>query len=229
MYDYAFDVNLARAAVVIGLFISILFYERLKIAPGGMIVPGYIALYIHRPDQIFYTFFIALIVYLFVSKILMKRMILFGRRRFTITIFTGTIFVLLAEALVQSYLVFDPFYGFQLVGLIIPGLIANEFVREQKTFYITFAIFFISLITLLYILVLEQINGLLNLGISSIPLFSIFIITEEILILITITVFFLFGFKWEKYHKKLYEIFLKIKSSFTFFLQTIRWRKDHDY
>lgn len=225
MYDYAFDVNLARAAVVIGLFIAILFYERLKIAPGGMIVPGYIALYINHPDQIIYTFILAFFIYLFVSRILMKRMILFGRRRFTITVFTGTIFVIITEALVQSYLIYEPFFGFQLIGLIIPGLIANEFVREQKTFYVTFAILFISLLTFFYILVLDQINGLLTSDLSTTSP-AVFFITEELLLLIAITVFFLFGFNWEKYHEKLINISSTIKSSFGIILRIRRNNRD---
>jgi len=210
MYDYAFDENLIRIAVVIGLFIAILFYERLKIAPGGMIVPGYIALFINHPDQIIYTFLLSFLVYLFVSKILMKRMILYGRRRFTITVFTGAIFVIITETIVQSYLSYEPFFGFQLIGLIIPGLIANEFVREQKTFYVTFAIFFISLFTILYILIFEQINRLTT-SINLLASPNTFFITLQLLFLIAITIFFLFGFNWEKYHDKLFNLFSTIK------------------
>ena len=50
MYEYAFDADLARFAIIIGLFIALILYEKYKISPGGMIVPGYIALFInHHP------------------------------------------------------------------------------------------------------------------------------------------------------------------------------------
>ena len=227
MYDYAFDINNAKIAVVIGLFITILFYERLKIAPGGMIVPGYIVLSINHPDQIIYTFFLAYFVYLLVNKILMKHMILYGRRRFTITVFTGAIFVIITETIINSYIIFEPFFGFQLIGLIIPGLIANEFVREQKTFYVTFAIFFISLLTFFYILIFDQINGLLTSG-SSTASPIIFYITLELQFLIALTIFFLFGFRWEKYHEYLVNVYLKIKPYFRIILRIRIRRSIHD-
>ena len=77
MNDFAFNIDLARLAIVVGLFITILFYERLKIAPGGMIVPGYIAIYFNHPDKIIYTFLLAFLVYLIVGKYLVKFFVLF--------------------------------------------------------------------------------------------------------------------------------------------------------
>ncbi len=197
MYDYAFDVDLARFAIVIGLFITILFYERLKIAPGGMVVPGYIALFINHPEQIFYTFLIAFLVYLIVSKILMKHMILFGRRRFTITVLTGTIFVIATETFVHSYLTFEPFIGFEIIGIIIPGLIANEFVRENKPVYVLSAISFISLLTFGFIWITAQIYYLFSLQPINTYLLGLFI--ADLIILTTTTVYLLFFFNWEKY------------------------------
>jgi len=200
MYDYAFDVDLARFAIVIGLFITILFYERLKIAPGGMVVPGYIALFINHPEQIFYTFLLAFLVYLFVSKILMKHMILFGRRRFTITVLTGAIFVITTEVFVHSYLTFQPFIGFEIIGIIIPGLIANEFVRENKPFYVLIAISFISLLTFGFIWTTAQIYWLLSLKDVDTFLLGLFIV--DLLLLTATTIYLLFLFNWEKYVDK---------------------------
>ena len=197
MYEYAFDVDLARFAIVIGLFITILFYERLKIAPGGMVVPGYIALFINHPEQIFYTFLIAFLVYLLVSKILMKHMILFGRRRFTITILTGTIFVIATEAIVHSYLNFIPFIGFEIIGIIIPGLIANEFVRENRPLYVLSAISFISLLTFSFIWCTAQIYYLISIPPINIYLIGVFI--ADLIILTLTSVYLLFIFNWEKY------------------------------
>ena len=36
-------------AVGIGLFVSILYYALVGLTPGGLIVPGYIALHLHSP------------------------------------------------------------------------------------------------------------------------------------------------------------------------------------
>jgi len=200
MYDYAFNTDLARFAIVIGLFITILFYERLKIAPGGMVVPGYIALFINHPEQIAYTFLLSFIVYLFVSKFLMKHMILFGRRRFTITILTGALFVIATEIFFQSYLTFEPFIGFEIIGIIIPGLIANEFVREDKPVYVLIAILFISILTFSYVWIFAQINWILSTDPNNFTLLSVFII--DLIVIIATTIYLLFYFKWEKYFDK---------------------------
>ena len=212
MFEYAFDVDLARFAIVIGLVITMLFYERLKIAPGGMIVPGYIALFINHPDQIFYTFLLAFFVYLFVAKILMNHMILYGRRRFTITVLTGAIFVIVVEVFAHSYLRFEPFIGFELIGIVIPGLIANEFVRENKPVYVLIAIFFISLLTLGFVWITAQINWLLSLGTADISFLGLLI--ADLLLLTSITIYFLFCFNWEKYTTAGSRISKKIKSAF---------------
>ena len=212
MYEYAFDVDLARLAIVIGLFITILFYERLKIAPGGMVVPGYIALFINHPEQILYTFLLAFLVYLIVSRILMKHMILFGRRRFTITVLTGAIFVIATEIFVHSYLRFKPFIGFEIIGIIIPGLIANEFVREDKPVYVLIAISFISLLTFGFVWIIGQINWLFSLKDVESYLLGLFII--DLLLLTAATIYLLFFFKWEKHFDKGNNAINSIKAAF---------------
>jgi len=212
MYEYAFDVDLARFAIVIGLFITIVFYERLKIAPGGMIVPGYIALFINHPEQIFYTFILAFLVYVFVSRLLMKRMILFGRRRFTITVLTGALFAIMTEIIIHSYLRFEPFIGFKLVGIIIPGLIANEFVREHRPVFVSIAIFFISILTFCFVWIIAQIEWLISLKVLNIFLLGLFIV--DLILLTAFTLYLLFFFKWENYFGMGPIISKKIKSTF---------------
>lgn len=40
---------MVEEAIGLGLVISLIFAESLGLAAGGMVVPGYIALYIHKP------------------------------------------------------------------------------------------------------------------------------------------------------------------------------------
>ena len=190
MYEYAFDADLARFAIIIGLFIALLLYEKYKISPGGMIVPGYIALFINHPEQIMYTFILAFFVYLFVGRILMKHMILFGRRRFTITILTGAVFAILAESIVYSYIQFEPFVGFNFVGMIVPGLIANEFIREHKPTSVLMAIGFVSILTFCFVWVISQIELILFLEIPN--MIVLIILSVDLLLLVAFIVYILF-------------------------------------
>ncbi len=43
--------------IILGIIISIIFYELTEISPGGVIVPGYIALFITQPGRIIMTIF----------------------------------------------------------------------------------------------------------------------------------------------------------------------------
>ena len=50
--------------MILGIILSIVFYEITEISPGGLIVPVYFALYFNNPTKIFFTIFISIITYL---------------------------------------------------------------------------------------------------------------------------------------------------------------------
>ena len=180
MYTYAFDVDHARFAIIIGLFMAILLYEKYKISPGGMVVPGYIALFINHPEEILYTFTLAFVVYLFVSRLLLPRMILFGRRRFTVTILTGAVFAMITESLVHTYLPFEPFAGFNYIGIIVPGLIANEFVRENRPAGVLLGIGLVSTLTFSFVWLITQLQVVITSSQSS-PLLLTLLLVDLLL------------------------------------------------
>ena len=204
MFEFAFDVELARFAIVAGLFLTLLFFDRLKIAPGGMIVPGYIVLFINHPDQIFFTFLLAFLVYLFVGRILMNKMILFGRRRFTITILTGALFSIIAESFIYSISSFQPFIGFRLIGIIIPGLIANELLREQNKLFVLGSIGLVSSLTFGFVWIVSKLNWVLTLETSNIILLLSYF--AALILLTLFSIYLLFFFKWEDHFKFEYKL-----------------------
>lgn len=211
MFEYAFDVDIARFAVIIGLFITLLFYDRLKIAPGGMVVPGYIVIFINHPMQILYTFLVAFAVYLVVGRILMNHMILFGRRRFTVTVLTGAVFAVITESLIGSYASFEPFIGYKLIGIIIPGLIAHELIREHKPVFILMSIGFVTILTFGFVWIVAQIEWVLF---SAPNIILLGLLTIDLILLIGFTVYLLFFFSWENYFGLGSRILEKIKSTF---------------
>ncbi len=111
----------------IGIIVGFIFFEITGLTAGGIIVPGYLALFINDPVRIIITLVISLIAYGIVYLIA-QYTILFGRRRFFLIILTA----FLIRWLLDYFRIHLPESGIELqaIGYIIPGLIANEFYRQ---------------------------------------------------------------------------------------------------
>ena len=114
-------------AIGIGIVVSFAFYEIVGFSPGGIVVPGYIALFLDQPIRILVTLLVALLTY-FAVKMLSNYMILYGRRRFLAMVLIG----FLLKWLVEEIIITVPISGIELrsIGYIVPGLIANEMRRQ---------------------------------------------------------------------------------------------------
>ena len=111
-------IELLPISIGIGLVFGLLFSELFGIASGGLIVPGYIALYLLEPIDVALTLGVAFVAFVVVS-ILGNFFILFGRRRSSLMILIG---YLLGMG-IRSWT--GLFAGeWELIGYIIPGLIA---------------------------------------------------------------------------------------------------------
>jgi poly-gamma-glutamate biosynthesis protein PgsC/CapC len=115
-------------SIAVGLVFGFFFYELVGFSAGGFVVPGYIALYWDRPLMIASTLMIGLATHGAVHC-LSKITILYGRRRFTLTVIAGFAFQWLFRLLVIK----TPFLNTEIdtIGYIIPGLIANEMERQR--------------------------------------------------------------------------------------------------
>jgi poly-gamma-glutamate biosynthesis protein PgsC/CapC len=114
-------------AFALGILLGFIFFELTGLTAGGIIVPGYIALYLNEPFRILATIFIALVTFGVIS-LLANVLILYGRRRFLLAILVG----FLLRGFTDWLQVQIPETGWDLhvIGYIIPGLIANEFFRQ---------------------------------------------------------------------------------------------------
>ena len=72
--------DLIITSIGLGLLVSLVFSEVLGIAAGGMVVPGYFALYLDQPSMIITTLLVAYVTYAIVHS-LSSFMIIYGRRR----------------------------------------------------------------------------------------------------------------------------------------------------
>ena len=88
--------------IIIGLLISIIFYEITDISPGGIIVPGLMVLYFNQVDRMIYTVVIAIISYL-VVKWASRYFIIFGRRRFVLLIVISLVINFVLQLLLKSF------------------------------------------------------------------------------------------------------------------------------
>jgi poly-gamma-glutamate biosynthesis protein PgsC/CapC len=125
-------IDLLSASIGIGLAVSLLFSEMFGLAAGGMVVPGYIALYLNRPVDVVLTLLAASVAYLVVHA-LSTFIIIYGKRR--------TVLMIIIGYLVRGLFAQIPFYAsdplnyvsktvsgapaeFDVIGYVIPGLIA---------------------------------------------------------------------------------------------------------
>ena len=114
--------------LLIGLVLALLWAEIMDISPGGIIVPGYFALYLDRPLRAAASLAVALLT-LAIYRFLARRLILFGRRRFVLMVLVGAV---LSQAwlLVLPRLFAAP-VELRVIGWIIPGILASSLTRQK--------------------------------------------------------------------------------------------------
>lgn len=112
----------------IGILLALLYTEVMEIYPGGIIVPAFLALYLDRPVRVLATILIGCFT-LLTYKALSKYFILFGKRRFVLMVLAGGLW---AQA---WFLAIPPLFSgpleFKAIGMIIPGLLANNLERQR--------------------------------------------------------------------------------------------------
>lgn len=117
--------------IIFGILVSIIFYEITDISPGGIIVPGYISLYFNQPIRIFITILLSLITLKLVN-ILSNYTILYGRRKFSFMVVVSFIVGYLFRLMISSFSI-PVFISINIIGYIIPGIIAQDMSRQGVT------------------------------------------------------------------------------------------------
>ena len=117
---------MAEISIGLGIFFSLVLSETLGVTAGGIIVPGYIALYLHQPLQVLVTFFVAILVWAII-QILGNIIFLYGKRRIVLALLLGFFFGYIS----RNFVFFPQDLGsVAVIGNIIPGLIANWMDRQ---------------------------------------------------------------------------------------------------
>lgn len=117
-----------ESAVGIGVLLNLLVYESLGLTAGGMVVPGYLALFMDQPLRILTTLVAGVATWALVVHALGRYVILFGRRRYGAMLVAGLLATYAFEAL--STRAGPPAEELRVIGYIVPGLLANEIDRQ---------------------------------------------------------------------------------------------------
>lgn len=121
---------MAAKAVGIGIVLSFLFGELTGLSPGGIVVPGYLALFLDQPLRVAATFAVAAASY-GVVRFFSGHIILYGRRRFMAAVLSGYLLGWLLEAVLAAGLsVSISGQDLRVIGYIVPGLIANDMAKQ---------------------------------------------------------------------------------------------------
>ena len=137
-------------AIGLGMFISIILTESVGVTAGGLIVPGYIAMNLHNPSMVLFTFLISLLTLLLLN-IFSNFMIIYGKRRLVFCVLTAFVlgaFIRLALPLLSllnphlltlRQFIFEVFPNifinleigsYVFIGFLIPGLISSWMDRQ---------------------------------------------------------------------------------------------------
>ena len=158
VFSYA---EYAYIAIGLGMIISLFLTETLGIMAGGIIVPGYLALYLHNPIKIISTLIISIAAYLIVY-LLSKFILIYGRRRLILSLligfFLGYILRIVLDNSGFQIMINNHWMELEYIGYIIPGLIASWIDRQGIVRTVSVILIVASIVNLImmYIYYLDQ-------------------------------------------------------------------------
>ena len=115
------------STVALSVIISFLTTELTGLLTGGMISAGYLAYWFGEPMRIVSTLLMSILIALII-RVSRHFLIIYGRRRFMLSILLSIFGVYLVE---KSYFFVSEFsFDMRIIGYIIPGLIASDMEKQ---------------------------------------------------------------------------------------------------
>lgn len=114
----------------LGILLGVVYQEVLGLSPGGVIAPAYVAVFYDSPGIIVGLVVVSLVTFL-VMRSLTAPLFLYGRRKFALTLVVAFLLRWIWDlAATAAGVVVPAVLGFQIIGFIIPGLIAIDIERQ---------------------------------------------------------------------------------------------------
>lgn len=117
-------------AVFLSVVLSFGMYEAFGLLTGGMVSAGYLCLYFEQPLRIVTTLALSVITY-GVIRLISRFTIVYGRRRFMLTILLSLIFSWIIEQFLLGIALIPQ--DIRIIGHVVPGLIANDMANQGVT------------------------------------------------------------------------------------------------
>ena len=136
-------------AIGIGMVLSLFLTETLGVTAGGIIVPGYIALYMDDPVKIIITLLVSIIVFLII-RMLSSFMLIYGKRRLVLSLLLGFILGYLSKLYFSDI---NDIHDLSVIGNIIPGLIASWMDRQGIVRTISVILINYSIVAMILIII----------------------------------------------------------------------------
>lgn len=118
------------ATLTIGIVVSVIATELVGLSPGGIIVPGYVALMLDRPQALVGMLVIAAVTHL-VVRLAANTLFLYGTRRFSFTVLVGVTLSFAARSLFGPLpAAMSGLLEWPGLGYIVPALLAHQWERQ---------------------------------------------------------------------------------------------------
>ena len=127
----AFGITRLPCAIVFGALASSALLQKYAVQARGFVSAAYLSLIAGSAGQIAFVVALTLLTYVIVTHWLMKRLILFGRRKFATMLVVGSVLSSLVLLVGERVMGIDdlPFSALPLSGIVLAGLLANDIER----------------------------------------------------------------------------------------------------
>lgn len=116
-----------QQAIGLSIILGFISTELLGLFTGGLVSAGYLAFFLEQPYRVASTLMLSLVVY-GLTKLIGKAVILYGRRRFMLTVILGILLGWVYES--HAYYLNGISQDLRIIGYMIPGLLANDMCKQ---------------------------------------------------------------------------------------------------
>ena len=116
-----------QQAIGLSIILGFISTELLGLFTGGLVSAGYLAFFLEQPYRVASTLVLSLVVY-GLTKLISKAVILYGRRRFMLTVILGILLGWIYES--HAYYLNGISQDLRIIGYMIPGLLANDMCKQ---------------------------------------------------------------------------------------------------
>ena len=116
-----------QQAIGLSIILGFISTELLGLFTGGLVSAGYLAFFLEQPYRVASTLVLSLVVY-GLMKLIGKAVILYGRRRFMLTVILGILLGWIYES--HAYYLNGISQDLRIIGYMIPGLLANDMCKQ---------------------------------------------------------------------------------------------------